>query len=196
MKIIEYLSDCSKEELIDRLLMIDSSLRELHRRGMFVVGSINSIEIIDNRITMASFNNKIDYLNSGFNVNGDKIDILELCTIGVCAFNQFKTFYSNKEFIAYLNENLSMFKDNIPRVIYEYYENVFVNNEIDYLSNYLIKKGGESNGKENVRKYTKATAVGRAFSEQDNAFVNILVLPAIACLLYLVFMIIYTYVLK
>lgn len=185
----DFLSNCEKEELLKRLLLIDNSLKELHQHGFFVVTNIGNIKVVNNQINLASFDNKIDYLNSGFNANGDKIDILELCAIGVCAYNDFDELYSNKDFIAYLEDNLDKFKPNIPEYIYKYYQDIFINKNIDYMSNYFLES---SNSKSTSRKYTKSTAIGKAFSDENNAaFVGIIVVPGLLTFIYIIFVIIY-----
>lgn len=189
MNLVDFLTDCSTEELTERLMMFDKSIMELHQNGFFVVGDFTNIQIYDNQITLASFNNKIDYLNSGYNVNGDKKDILELCAIGICAYNNFKTFYTNKEFLSYLMENLDMFinNGNIPPTMVEYYQNVFSNGNIDYLTRYIV--GNE--GRKSSKSYTKATAIGRALSDKDDAYVNVLIIPSLMVFGYLVFLLFY-----
>ena len=127
MTLKEYLTCDNQDELTRRLMKLDASIMALHKNGFYVVNfDVNNIQLYNEELTLSSFNNKIDYLNSRINPNGDKKDIVELCAVGICAYNGFNTFYTNKEFLAYLFENLPIFKDNgrIPTDIYEYYKSV------------------------------------------------------------------------
>ena len=194
MKLIEYLSNDTNEELTEKLIMLDKGIMELHQNGYFVVSDMADIDIIDNQLTLASFKDKIDYLNSGYNPNGDKQDILELCAIGICAYNHFDRFYTNREFINYLIDNLDMFLENghVPKLMQEYYINVFSRMKVDYLNNFMLQyDNSNGNGKNNSRVYTKSTAVGRAFSERDEAYAKILILPAILLLVSLIAFFVY-----
>ncbi len=197
MKLKEFLSNVDNQEmLIDRLKLLDKSIMELHEHGYYVVSGMNEIDIINDEITLASFKNKIDYLNSGINPNGDKQDILEMCSIGICAFNKFDTFYTSKEFISYIIDNLEMYLENgrIPSIIQEYYIDVFARGNVDYLNNFIAKHEELNGGKGNERAYvkTKSTAVGRALSEKnDAAYTNILLIPAIITLVLLIIVIVY-----
>ena len=194
MKIKEYLSHNNRNELEKKLILFDKSIMELHQNGFFVVSDMSDIEVINDEITLASFKNKVDYLNSGYNVNGDKQDILEVCAIGICAYNNFDRYFTNKEFISYLIDNLEMFLENgnIPKIMQEYYIDVFARGNVDYLNNFLLKNEDKiGNGKNNSRVYTKSTAVGRAFSDKEAAYTNVLLLPAIIVLVGLIVFFVY-----
>ena len=193
MKLKEFLSNCNNEELTEKLILLDKSIMELHENGFFVVGDMADIDIIDDQVTLASFKNKIDYINSGFNNNGDKQDILELCAIGVCAYNRFDRYFTNKEFISYLIDNLEMFLENgqIPKLMQEYYIDVFARGKVEYLNNFMLGYDDKGSGKNNQRVYTKSTAVGRAFSDRDEAYAKILLLPAILVLVSLIVFFVY-----
>ena len=78
----------STEELTERLKYLDKAIQELHENGYYVVSDLAEIDIINNEVTLDSFKDKIDYLNSGINENGRNKDILELCSIGICAYNK------------------------------------------------------------------------------------------------------------
>ena len=191
MSLTEFLSNCTPEELTERLLLLDKSMMELHQHGYFVVGNLLDIDVIDEKITLESFKNKVDYLNSGYNENGDKKDILEMCAIGVCAYNRFQTFYTNREFLSYLMENFEMFLENgrIPEDVAEYYQTIFVNGNVDYMNSYLDKKNNSGKGNNKQRVYTKSTAIGRAFADKEAAYANVLLIPSILVLMYLILLI-------
>ena len=190
MSLTEFLSNCTPEELTERLLMLDKSIMELHQNGYYVVSNLLDIAVNDGQITLASFKDKVDYLNSGYNDNGDKKDIMEMCAIGVCAYNRFQAFYCNNEFLKYLSENFDLFLENgnIPDDIAKYYELVFVNGNIDYMNSYFAKDNvGKGNNK--ARVYVKSTAIGKAFADKEAAYANVLLIPAMAVLVYLILLI-------
>ena len=196
MKLRDYLINISIDELTERLKYLDKAMMELHQNGFFVVGDLADIEIINNEISMESFKNKVDYLNSGYNVHGDRQNILELCSIGICAYNKLSVLHTSKEFIEYVIENVEMFLEhgNIPDVMQEYYIDVFNRGNVDYLNSYLIKHPQEKSGnsRNNSRGvYTKSTAVGRALSEKENAFASVLIIPAMLTLIYISAIVVY-----
>ena len=201
MKLRDYLLNVSNDELTNRLKYLDKAIHELHDNGYFVVGDLADIEIINDEITIDSFKDKIDYLKSGYNINGDRRDILELCSIGICAYNKLSVLHTSKEFIEYVIENVEMFLEhgNIPSIIQEYYIDVFDRGNVGYLNDFIAKneiKEGSSNTN-SLGAYTKSTAVGRALSEKDNAaFVSVLILPALLSLLYISALVIYFIVFK
>ncbi len=196
MKLRDYLMNISKEELTERLKYLDKTISELHNNGYYVVGDLADIEIINNEVTLESFKDKIDYLNSGINENGRNKDILELCSIGICAYNKLSVLHTSREFIEYVIENVEMFLEhgNMPNIIQEYYIDVFNRGNVDYL-NEFIEKNADKEGisRSNSRgAYTKSTAVGRALSEkEDSAFASILMLPALLSLIYLLTIVVY-----
>ena len=57
------------------------------------------------------------------------------------------------------------------------------------MNDYLVKKQQELNGNQNtnVRRKTLSTSYGRAYVSDDSAFVNILFIPSILTLIYLIF---------
>jgi len=201
VKLRDYLLNVSTEELTERLKYLDKAINELHNNGYYVVGDLADIEIINNEITIDSFKDKIDYLNSGINENGKNKDILELCSIGICAYNKLSVLHTSREFIEYVIENVEMFLEhgNIPSIIQEYYIDVFNRGNVDYLNAFLEKNvDKEGSSRSNSRgAYTKSTAVGRAFSEKENsAFASILILPALLALIYIIAVVVYFVVFK
>ncbi len=206
IKLRDYLNNISTEELTERLKYLDKAIQELHDHGYYVVSDLADIDIINNEITLESFKNKIDYLNSGINENGKNKNILELCSIGICAYNKLSVLHTSKEFISYVIDNVEMFLEhgNIPSVMQEYYIDVFNRGKVDYLNSFLNKHGdnivnindyrdknGESRNKSRGA-YTKSTAVGRALSEKDNAaYASVLLLPALLALIYIVAVVVY-----
>ncbi len=193
MRLRDYLMNVSTDELTKRLIYLDRKIMELNKKGYYFVGDLADIEIINNEITLESFKNKYDYLKSGYNINGDYNNIIQLCAIGICAYNKLSVLHTSKEFINYVIENVEMFLEhgNIPSYMQEYYIDVFNRGKIDYLNNFLSKNDLSDGEKKESRSYTKSTQVGRAFSEKDNAFVNVLLLPAMLALIYISVVVIY-----
>ena len=190
----EYLTSCSKDEIKECLMKLDASIMALHEiRRLYVVNfDANNIKLYNGELNLSSFNDKVDYLDSGINTNGDKKDILEMCAIGICAYNGFTTFYTNNQFLAYLVSNFDTFSENgnIPEDMLEYYQDVLVNGNIDYLNNYIYKKenanANSSQVSSNGYRLSKTTAIGKAFVDKEAAYVNILLIPALAVLIYLI----------
>jgi len=193
MMLIDYFKGKNSKEITNILIMLDKSIMDLHNNGLFVVGDLAEINVINDEITVASFKNKMDYLNSGYNENGVKKDIVQLCAIGICAYNHFDTLHTSKEFISYLIDNLDMFLENghIPKYMKEYYIDVLLRGHVEYLNNFLLKydNGGKANTKSMV--YMKSTAVGRALAFDDDAYVSVLILPAILVLIFIVILVSY-----
>ena len=193
MMLIDYFKGKSNEVITDRLIFLDKSIMDLHNNGLFVVGDLSDISVINDEIMMASFKNKVDYINSGYNDGGVKKDIVELCAIGICAYNHFDILYTNKDFLSYLIDNLDMFlvNKNIPKFMKEYYIDVLLRGNVDYLNNFLLKYEGNSKGNTKSRIYTKSTAVGRALKNDDEAFANVMIIPSIMVLIFIVFLVSY-----
>lgn len=197
MKLRDYLMNISTEELTDRLIYLDKAIMDLKQQGKYYVGDLSDIEIINNEVTIDSFKNKYDYLESGYNINGDYDNIIQLCAIGICAYNKLSVLHTSKEFINYVIENVEMFLEhgNIPNFMQEYYINVFNRGKIEYLNTFLsennfFEKEGQSQGK-GKGAYTKSTAIGRAMVDKDSAFASVLILPAMLALVYISVVVIY-----
>lgn len=200
IKLKDYLLDCSQEELTKRLMKLDASIMALHKNGYYIVGfDANNINVYNGEYSLESFNNKLDRLDSGYNDAGDKKDILEMCAVGICAYNGFSNFYINDGVIKHFITNFDSFCKNgkIPNQILEYYQSVLVNGEYEYLNSFLYKKEHDSNNKQvlgNSNRLTKSTAIGRAFQERSEAaFASILLLPAIATLIIITIMVGYLF---
>lgn len=196
MKLRDYLMNISVDELTERLKYLDKAISELHNNGYYVVGDLADIEIINDEVTIDSFKDKIDYLNSGINENGKNKDILELCSIGICAYNKLSVLHTSREFIEYVIDNVEMFLEhgNIPSIIQEYYIDVFNRGNVNYLNSFLDKnmdKEGSSRTS-SIGAYTKSTAVGRALTEKENsAFASVLLLPSLLALMYILAVVVY-----
>ena len=96
MKLRDYLMNISTNELTERLIYLDYKLMELKQDGKYYVGDLADIEIINGEVTIESFKNKYDYLKSGYNINGDYENIIQLCAIGICAYNKLSVLHTSK----------------------------------------------------------------------------------------------------
>ena len=113
----------------------------------------------------------------------------------------------NQEHYNLIVENLKKFNQNgnIPSDVYEYYEDLFLNGNISYLNDYLENKKIENSGRTSGIRKSLATEAGKALSangiqlnqsNDNNAFINILFIPSILALLYLIGLFIYTFIIK
>ena len=203
MKLRDYLMNISTEELTNKLKYLDKAIHELHNSGYFIVGDLADIEVVNDKIFLGSFKNKVDYLKSGYNINGDKANIFELCLIGISAYNKLSalrtmTLHGNEEdrkkFIYFImnNEEALFEHGNIPSIIQEYYIDVFDHGNITYLNDFIAQNKVKNEGGHGIGAYTKRTEVGKALSEKDDAaFVSVLLLPAMLTLIYISIVVVY-----
>jgi hypothetical protein len=191
-----------KEELTRILLEFDYMLKNLHNNG-FCIYDFDPKKIVldNNKLSFDSFKYVLN--NIGIQKNAKEINIYQNCKIGLMAYNNnLVDGKMNQEHFEFIRDNLEKFNSNgnIPEEIYEYYEEVFRNNKISYMNDYIIKKQQElnSNQNTNVMRKTLSTDIGRAYSKEDDnhAFVNILFIPSILVLVYLIGLIIYVFVIK
>lgn len=193
--LIDYFKGKSNDEITNQIIILDKCLKELHQSGFYVVSDLAELSVENDEITMASFKNKIDYIDSGFNENGVKKNILEAAAVGICAYNHFDVLHTSKDFISYLIDNLDAFllNGNVPKYMKEYYIDVLLRGNVSYINDFLMKydNGNNKNDVKN-RVYTKTTAVGRALSNSDEAaYARVLLLPAIMVLIFVVFIVAY-----
>ena len=193
MNLREFLNKSADiKELTDRILLLDRSIMELHQNGYYVNGSLSEIEIINNEITLDSFKNRIDRIDSGYDSNGKDKNIYEMAVIGICAYNKVDAPITSN-LIKYVSDNIDQIISykHIPVKVGEYYRAVLKDLKMDYLNNYLDKmdKGGKENNNSKSRSYTKSTAIGRAFAEQESAYVNVLMVPSIIFMIYILVMV-------
>ena len=130
-----------------------------------------------------------------------------MAKIGLMAFNHVITNGNmNQEHYNFILENINKFNQNgnIPNDFYEYYEDLFLNGNINYLNDYLENKKKDEGRNNSIRK-SLVTEAGRALStnnlqlnqaNDNNAFVNILFIPSILAFIYLIGLFIYTFILK
>lgn len=200
MTLYDLLIDCleDKDKLTNILIQLDSCLKYLHNHG-FCVYDFDPKKIIleNNKLTFNSFryviNNIIDHDSAS------KINIFQNCKIGLFAYNNVVSDGNmNQEHFSFLQENLEKFNQNglIPDSIYEYYEEIFKRLNVTYMNDYLIKKQTELNGNSNtnVRRKSLATDIGRAFVNEDAAYVNVLLLPTLLTLIYLIGLFVYIFI--
>ena len=185
------------EELTNLLISFDCMLEYLHNKGMCIYNfNLKKIILYNNKLTLSSFNGLINDIGESDNMKA--INIYQLAKIGLMAYNgQIVDGRMNQEHFDFLRDNLSEFnaKGNISEEIFEYYGELFERLNVIYLNDYLVKKQKEREGNQNtnVLKKTLSTEIGRAYAkeENNNAFVNVLFIPTIITLIYLIGLIIY-----
>lgn len=201
----EFLSNCNNSELREKLVYLDTMMMLFHQSGKYATLPLSELEILNNGITMESFKNKYNYLPSqdsdeiGYNANGDLEDIKELCLLGICAYNHLNFDYNRNMSImnSFQNEHflepyLNNSRANMPQDIRNYYRDVLVHNKKIYLNQYL--KQELSSGEEKGKRLAKHLP---GFSDVDeSAYVNVLVIPAVLTLVYLLVVAVYYIFLK
>lgn len=196
MTIKEYLSHLPTNEITNALIYIDYWLNYLHNNNCFIVGNVGDAHIEDNFIKA----DKYDYLDSGYDEHGDLSDIEELCYVGICAYNHFKhhDYNFSDNFKKAIKENLNIYINtgNVPRVMKEYYIEVLQKENVIYLNEYLNRIGyfdnQEAFGNAKGKVKTKSTLPGRALSNHDEAaYANVLVIPSLIALVYLIIVVCY-----
>ena len=203
MTFYDKLNECldDKDELTRALLEFDHMLELLHNNGFCIYDFDPKKIILDQgKLTFNSFKNVINDIGNYQNIK--EINIFQLSKIGLMAYNNnIVDGKMNQEHFDFIKDKLEQFNSNglIPEDIYEYYEEIFRRLNICYMNDYLIKKQEErsSNQNTNVMRKSLATDIGRAYAKEDNnAFVNIMFLPSILALGYLIGLIIYIFVIK
>ena len=186
------------DELTKVLINLDSCLEYLHNHG-YCIYDFNPKKIIleNGKLTLNSFKSVINEIE--VYQKSKEINIFQNCKIGLTSYNNMPIDGNmNQDHYNFIRENLHKFNNNIPEEIFEYYEEVFLNSNLDYLNNYLVKKRQEavSNQNTNVRRKTLATDIGRAFVNDDNAYVKVLFLPTLITFTYLLSLFLYCFVFK
>jgi len=189
------------DEITNTLISFDYMLKLLHNNGLCIYDfNPKKIILYNDKFTYQSFSGLINDI--GVSENMKSLNIYQLSKIGLMAYNnQVVDGKMNQEYFEFLRDNLKDFNQNgnIPEDIYEYYSEIFERLNITYMNDYLITKQKEQNGNENsiVMKKSLSTAVGRAYAKEENeAYVNILFIPSIIALVYLVGLFIYVFIIK
>ncbi len=189
------------DEITNLLIGLDHMLEMIHNNGLCIYDfNPKKIILYNDKFTNQSFNGLINDI--GIAENMKTLNIYQLAKIGLMAYNnQVVDGRMNQEFFEFIRDHLNDFNQNgnIPEEIYEYYEEIFKRLNISYMNNYLIKKMQEQSGNENsiTMRKSLSTAVGRAYAKEDSdAFVNILFIPSIIALVYLICLFIYVFIIK
>lgn len=186
------------DELTKVLINLDTCLEYLHNHGHCIYDFNPKKIILENgKLTFNSFESVINDID--VYQNSKEINIFQNCKIGLTSYNNMPIDGNmNQDHYNFIRENLHKFNNNIPEEIFEYYEEVFLNSNLDYLNNYLVKKRQEavSNQNTNVRRKTLATDIGRSFANDDNAYVKVLFLPTLITFTYLLSLFLYCFVFK
>ena len=221
MKLRDYFNGISVDEITKRLLYLDRTMMDMHnmnlydrvngisRKGIFYVGDITDIEIIDGKILPESLNNKWNYLDSGFDPNIVNKNILQMCSIGLCAYNNITILHMDKDFIKnMIIDKLDDLLNNkrIPEIMKEYYIDVFYRKKIDYLNNFIYKYNDENGNtrthhkvlvkkNNNIEQYNYDNEIesdfSKSISDRESAYAKVLILPAVLCLVILIAVVTY-----
>lgn len=188
------------EEITKLLIELDNWIERLHNNGFCIYDfDLKKILLENDKITFNSFRK---VLNNIMNYNNDpKINIFQLDKIGLLAYNSMPLDGNmNQQHFEFLQNNIEYFNKNnqIPKEIFEYYQEVFQNLHVDYMNNYLIEKEKEKNSNQNQNTFRKtlSTDVGRMYAKEDNAFINILFIPSLITFIYFVVLFMYTFIVK
>ncbi len=193
------------------LKALDYMVKYIHEHGYYISDFDPSKIMLQNgKLTPKSFQSLLRQMET--DPRGKNINILQEAKIGLMAFNNMKLDGNmNQEHFNFIRDNLSKFNQNgfIPPLIYEYYEEIFLRNMIDYLNDYLNRKHLEEledKGNSNAIRKSLATAAGRAMAgngrqfvstnNEDAAYVSILFIPSLLTLLYLIGLFVYTFFIK
>lgn len=212
MKVRDYLRNVSPRELTKRLIKLDQAVCDIHSQGYYAVMDIADAEIIDDTLKLESFNNKLDYINSGLNTGGhaENLDFLQLCVLGLCAYYKVTYLYFSQAFVQFIIDDINSgnskyLSADMPDVMREYYIDVFKRNNLDSLNNFLevyLANDEMSDGMGNQKKLVKATEQGikeaaylkeqaKVKEESATGFASILLLPALLTLIYLLAIVVY-----
>ena len=186
------------DELTKVLINLDSCLEYLHNHG-YCIYDFNPKKIIleNGKLTFNSFKSVINDI--GVYQNSKEINIFQNCKIGLTSYNNMPIDANmNQDHYNFIRENINKLNNNVPEEIFEYYEEVFLNSNLDYLNNYLVKKRQEavSNQNTNVRRKTLATDIGRSFVNDESAYVKVLFIPTVIAFTYLLSLFLYCFVFK
>lgn len=203
MKFSDYLFDDELDEnnkidLTSKLLLMDSALMQLHASGKYVSSSILDAVIINNKIDPRSL--QISQFDPNINENDYLQDIIELCAIGICAYNRmgenegYPKYYTSPSFINGLKENIEpyLLKEDIPNEVKDYYRTIFTLLNFQYMNTYLEELKKSDGGKGKARQLVYSTPEGRTFveDEKEAAYSFILAIPAVLAISYILTMII------
>ena len=192
----EYKDD--SEKLTSILIKLDIFLKSLHNKGLCILNfDPRKIYLKNGQLTIQSFSKVVSLIDTY--ENSKEINICQNAKIGLYAYNNMPIDGNmSQTHFELISNNLKVFRnEKIPDDIYEYYEEVFLNKKIGYLSDYLLKKYQVQGNQNNhaVRK-TLSTPIGRALDNNESAYVKVLFIPSILTLTYLLCLCIYIFVLK
>ncbi len=200
--------DDNSEMLSNVLKLLDGTIRYIHSQGFYIQDfDPSKIIVTTSTPNLLNFRGLIAPVSN--NPKQDiNINIYQMAKIGLMAYNHFPVDgRMNQEHFNFILDNIKLFNQNgqIPSDIYEYYEDLFLNNNINYLTSYLESKSKDEIGRSSSIRKSLTTEAGQALSQNnlqlketnDNkAFVNILFIPSILTLIYLIGLVIYVFVIK
>ena len=203
----ETLEDClgNSEAITTLFTNFDIILRHLHNNGYWISNfDITKIEMNNNMPTFESLRKNGLLARENVTPQIKASNIYQLAKVFLMAYNgRIVDAYLNEEYFNFIKSNFDQSNANglIPNDVYEYFGEIFLRlnfENIVYYQEYLDKKQENLNGNQNSRVNRKslATDIGRAFAQEDAAYVNILFIPSILALVYLVGLLIYIFFIR
>ncbi len=209
MLLSDLITECDDDidKLSSVLKLLDATVKYIHSKGYFIIDfDPKKIILVAKNPNLANFGKIIAPVD--YDPRGDiNINIYQMAKIGLFSFNHIQADGNmNQAHFNFIVENLKNFNQNgnIPSEIYEYYEDLFINGNINYLNDYLDNRKKEEAGRQSGVRKSLVTEAGRALSstgiqlnsDNNNAYVNILFIPSILTLLYLIGLFIYVFILN
>ena len=187
------------DKLTALLVNLDAWLEYIHKNGYFINDfNLKKIPLENGKLTLKSFQNVINPTNDLPNIK--ETNIFQLCKIGMWAYNNMPIDGNfNQNYYNFIIENIGKFDNgNIPDDIYEYYQEVFLNSNVTYLNNYLNKKNINKSDNQNSlsRRKSLATDIGRAYTNNEEAYVKVLFIPTLIAFTYILSLFIYFIILS
>ncbi len=203
----EYKDDPFKEGEV--LKALDYMIKYIHDHGYYISDfDPDKIKLVNGKLTVDSFRDIIRRLE--IDPRGRNINILQAAKIGLMAYNNMLLDGNmNQEHFNFIRDNFDKLNPNsiIPEDIHEYYGELFLRGMMDYMTSYIIRKEEEAKqnaGNTNHFRKSLSTEAGRALANnqflnddrKNAAYVDILFIPSILTLIYLIGLFIYTFLIK
>lgn len=168
----------SSEEMEKTFLVMDKTMKYIHDNNYHITNfNPNNISVGNNDGEVYVVFNNIEKMDDN-PVNNMNNNIYNL------AFLQVGLYSSTLDYLTpqFVKEHFSQFKIFIPESVVNYYQRVLVNQGYFYLSEYVNSKNEieinkinksleEDGGRGSGKNYTKSTAAGRLYKEQEEVIV-------------------------
>lgn len=174
----------SSEDVANMHYILDKTLKYIHSKGYYVV-DFSFKEILTNgesaqynKVTSNDFKDKN---------KKNQDNVLMLTSLITKVYNGFPVNVP----IQFLKDNFDEYKYVFVDGTEDYFAGVIKDGNVGYYSDYCdLKKSGDMK-KSSQRSLTKSTPVGRMMTNDEAAYANVLILPAIITLLFISTVVIY-----